>query len=81
MAQEQKLIRNKQLTQLGVNRVLWKIIAQRGSIKIKADQLARLPENAAIRIDHNATKDEFTLTAIVHQPSNIIVRQLGNIIT
>ena len=44
----------KHLTQLGVNRAFWKLLAGRGGMTIRASELMNLPVNAGLKADvHN----------------------------
>ena len=72
---------NKQLTQLGINRALWKLLMNKGGkLRITAAELSNLPVNAALKAEYLPGSDSFVITAIVKQPTNIIQPNSGLII-
>ena len=73
VAKKPKVIEKKQLTQLGFNRVLWKMLSTVGGIEISANELINMPVNAALSAKYDAATDKFVVTPIVRQPNSIIV--------
>lgn len=73
-----KVIENRQLTQLGINRAFWKLLASHGGgITIAASELVNLPVNAALQADYDAALDSFTIKSVVRQPKGIIAPNTG----
>ena len=51
---------HKQITQAGLNRAMWRMLAALGGkFVVKASDVESIRSNAAIKIDHVESKDEF----------------------
>ena len=69
-----KLIQGRKLTQLGMMRAFWKLLASHGGgMTIKSSELQNLPVNAGLKADYNAGLDTFTITPIIGQPKGIVM--------
>ena len=76
-SEKPKVIENRKLTQLGMNRAFWKLLTTRGGMTIKSSELQNLPVNAALKADYDSHLDSFTITPIVTQPKTIITPSSG----
>ena len=68
---------HRQLTQTGINRVLWLMLhALGGKFEVSNADITTVNQEVGIRIDHNSTTDKFTLSLQrlqEKQQSNIII--------
>lgn len=56
---------HKQITQTGLNRAMWRmLVALGGKFVVKASDVETVNSNAAIKIDHVESKDEFVFRLI-----------------
>ncbi len=74
----------KQLSQAGLNRVIWKLLAAvGGKFTISNKELETFRSDAAIKIDYNEILDNFTLSLKrlpnAKESSNIILPQRMNL--
>ncbi len=56
---------HKQITQAGLNRAMWRMLAALGGkFVVKASDVESIRSNAAIKIDHIESRDEFVFRLV-----------------
>ncbi len=66
--------KNRTLTQIGLNQVLWMLIKSKGGrVVIREADLKAVPPSSALKVEHHSESQEFVLSLTMAKTSPIIV--------